>query len=282
MKTNDTVCLQSFFGFSKTPFTKYMWAAKMFESQSQGELLKGLHYWREMRGIAAVFGKPGLGKSITLRRFREELDKREYQPYYLWNLRTTPLGFFRSLSRVLQLPPYQYLADMFDAVSSAFGRMEEDTHKHPLLILDDGDNLTPEVLEYLRLLTNYQMDCEDRVSLILCGTEVLQGRLREYRNRAFRQRVNYCHSLKPFSIEDARAYVDFHLKRAEAPPDLFTEGAVTWLYAVSQGVPRCFNQAAVQALIQAATYRKERIDENFLQKQVAGNLLLEDYEEEER
>ncbi len=84
------------------------------------------------------------------------------------------------------------------------------------------------------------------------------------------------------SLEDARAYVDFHLKRAECSPELFTEGAVMWLFNISQGVPRCFNQAAVQALIQAATCRKEKIDENFLQKQVAGNLLLEDFEEEDR
>ena len=282
MKPNERVSLQSFFGFSKMPFTKYMWAAKMFDSTSQRELLLSLHNWMEVRGIAVVLGKPGLGKSITLRKFRDELDTRSYQSHYLWNLRTTPRGFFRSLCRMLQIPPSPHFSDMFDASSDVLGKMEEESHKHPLLILDDCDNLSPEVMEYLRLLTNFGMDCEDRLSIILCGTETLQGHLREYRNRAFRQRVTFTHHLRPFSVEDTRAYVEFHLKRAECHTELFTEGAISLLFTVSQGIPRCFNQAAMQALIMAVTHGKERIDDAFVRKHVLENLLKEDTEEDDR
>jgi len=71
--------LKSYFGFSKVPFTKYMWSKKMFDASAQRELIDGLHLWLETRGIALLCGPPGVGKSISLRRFKEELDDRRYE-----------------------------------------------------------------------------------------------------------------------------------------------------------------------------------------------------------
>jgi hypothetical protein len=71
-----------------------MWATKMFDSSAQREFIDGLHLWLETRGIALLFGPAGVGKSITLRRFKEELDDRRFDLFYLFNLRVTPTGSF--------------------------------------------------------------------------------------------------------------------------------------------------------------------------------------------
>jgi type II secretory pathway predicted ATPase ExeA len=280
--SQDHVRIQSFFGFAKMPFTKYMWASKMFDSKSQRELLTGLHCWMDVRGLSVVIGPPGAGKSITLRSFREDIDKRSYQTYYFWNTRTRPLGFFRSLCRMLQITLRTCIADMFDEVSALLSSMEEMTGKHPLFIFDDCDNLSSELIEYLRLLSNFEMDSEDRFSIILSGSEILQSRLREPQNYPFRQRINFCHTLRPFTVDDARAYVDFHLKRAEGPHDIFTEGAVGLIFHMTRGYPRNINQVGLQSLIQAAIHRKEKIDENFIKRFVANNPLLEVGTEEQK
>jgi type II secretory pathway predicted ATPase ExeA len=94
--------LKSYFGFSKLPFTKYMWASKMFDAKAQQELIDGLHLWLETRGIALIYGPPGVGKSISLRKFKTDLDERRFDLFYLFNLRITPTGFLRSLSRILK------------------------------------------------------------------------------------------------------------------------------------------------------------------------------------
>ena len=76
----DKIRLQSYFGFSKIPFTKYMWAKHMFRSRTQTELLQGLNLFLEYKGICLVSGPPGVGKSISLRRLREERLRRVHQP----------------------------------------------------------------------------------------------------------------------------------------------------------------------------------------------------------
>jgi len=276
----DRVKLQSFFGFSKIPFTKYIWSSKMFEARSQQELIEGLHYSLEVRGISLVIGNPGVGKSITLRKFKDELSPQYHQPFYLWNTRISPVGFLRSLCRTFQLPLRPYISDMFDSVSAYLGSIEETIGKYPVIIFDECDSLKREVLEYIRLLMNYQMDSEEKFSVVMCGTEKLHNLLRDYAHTAFRQRITYCHKLRPFSFEDARAYVNYHISRVDGAPEVFTDGAVDLIFQMSRGLPRVMNQVAIQSLIHAAIHKKERIDENLIRRNVDINLLIDIPEEE--
>jgi general secretion pathway protein A len=272
--------LCSYFGFTKIPFTKYIWSKKMLDASSQRELIDGLHLWLETRGIALLCGPPGAGKSISLRRFKEELDDRKYDLFYLFNLRITPIGMLRSLCRSFTLPLLYHQADLFDSISAYLDQYEQRTGKHPVIIFDDGDGLSDPLLDLLRSLGNFIMDSEDRFSFILSGSQKLALRLKQPQNEAFRQRIGFAHTLRGFTIEDARNYVHFHLERSEGPKDLFTEGAVQILFHLAKGLPRVINQIALQALIRAATRKIEKIDENFLKQQVLNNSIFDDKLEE--
>jgi general secretion pathway protein A len=267
--------LKSYFGFSKIPFTKYMWANKMFDASAQRELIDSLHLWLETRGIAILYGPPGVGKSISLRRFKEELDDRRYDLYYLFNLRITTTGFLRSLCRILALPVLHHQADLFDAISTFLAQYEERNRKHPIIIFDDGDGLSDPLIELLRLLGNFEMDSEDRFSFILSGSQRLALKLKQPQNEAFRQRIVFAHSLRAFTIEDARNYIRFHLERAEGPKELFTEEAVQLIFHLAKGLPRVINQIALQAIIRAAIRKADNIDESFLKQQVLNGSLFD-------
>jgi type II secretory pathway predicted ATPase ExeA len=267
--------LTSYFGFSKLPFTKYMWSKKMFDASSQRELIDGLHFWLETRGIALLCGPPGAGKSISLRKFKEELDDRRYDLFYLFNLRITPIGLLRSLCRILALPLLHHQADLFDSISAFLDQYEQRTGKHPIIIFDDGDGLSDPLIELLRSLANFIMDSEDRFSFILSGSQKLALRLKQPQNESFRQRIVFSHSLRAFTIEDARNYIRFHLERAEGPKELFTEGAVQLIFHLAKGLPRVINQIALQALIRAAIRKVDKIDESFLKQQVLNGSLFD-------
>jgi len=267
--------LTSYFGFSKVPFTKYMWSKKMFDASSQRELIDGLRFWLETRGIALLCGPPGAGKSISLRKFKEELDDRRYDLFYLFNLRITPIGLLRSLCRILALPVLYHQADLFDSISTFLDQYEQRTAKHPIIIFDDGDGLSDRLIELLRSLCNFAMDSEDRFSFILSGSEKLALRLKQPQNEAFRQRIVFAHSLRAFTIEDARSYIRFHLERAEGPKELFTEGAIQLIFHLAKGLPRVINQIALQAIIRAAIRKVDKIDENFLKQQVLSGSLFD-------
>lgn len=267
--------IQSYYGFSRMPFTKYMWASKMFAAESQKELIDGLSLWIQTKGIALVYGEAGVGKSISLRRFVKDLDERSYQVFYLFNMRLTPLGFLRSLTRVMGLPVLYHQADLFDAVSSHLGTFEQRMNKHPLIIFDDADSLRDELLELLRLLANFEMDSVDHCSFIISGSSRLAARLRRGINEAFRQRISFSHQLMGFTLDDAKAYVRFHLARANAPAELFTEQAVQMIFHYSKGLPRVINQIAMQALIRGATKGQQAIDADFLKHQVFSRSLFD-------
>lgn len=267
--------LNSYYGFSKVPFTKYMWATKMFEAQSQKELIDGLSLWIQTRGIALVYGAAGVGKSISLRRFTKELDERRYQVFYLFNMRLTPLGFLRSLTRALGLPVLYHQADLFDALSAHLGAFEQRLHKHPLIIFDDADSLRDELLELMRLLANFEMDSVDRCSFIISGSGRLAARMRRPANEALRQRISFSHQLRGFTLDDAQNYVRFHLTRVSAPAELFTDEAVQLIFHYSKGLPRVINQIAMQALIRGATKSQNAIDADFLKHQVFSHSLFD-------
>jgi len=269
------VRLKSYFGFSKIPFTKYMWATKMFEASCQKELIEGLNFWLEARGIALIYGPTGVGKSITLRRFKAQIDERRFDIFYLFNLRITPLGFMRSLCRLFALPVLYHQADLFDALSAFLGQYEERTHKHPIIIFDDGDGLSDQLLELLRLLSNFAMDSEDRSSFILSGSQKLAARIRTPQNEPLRQRIGFSHNLRGFTVDDARDYFHFHLERAEGPKELFTDNAIQSIFQLAKGLPRVINQIALQAIIRAVIRRIDTIDETFLKQQVLTNSLFD-------
>ncbi len=271
----ETIHLKSYFGFAKMPFTKYMWASKMFEAGSQKEFLQGLNLWLETRGIALLCGPPGVGKSITLRRFKSDIDERRYDIFYLFNLRLTPLGFLRSMARLMGVPVLYHQADLFDALNAHLGQYEERTGKHPLIVFDDCDSLSDDILELLRRLANFAMDSEDRFSFILSGSQRLAATIRSPQNESLKQRIAYAHNLVGFTLDDAGNYIHFHLKRAEAPTDLFADNAVKAIFHRAKGLPRKINQIAMHALIRAAILRKDKIDHPFLKQQVFTSALFD-------
>jgi type II secretory pathway predicted ATPase ExeA len=267
--------LRSHFGFSHLPFSKTMWAKNMFDSQSQRELLDGLCLWTEVRGLALVTGPSGVGKSITLRRFVHELDSARFHLVDFDYLPTTATGFLRSLCRKLALPMRVHTADLFDAVKAHLSTYEQEHGPHPVVVIDNGEGLCVAILDLLRRLSCYELDAEDRFSLLLAGTDELLAALRDGALASLRTRIGYAQMLRPFALEDTRNYIQFHLQRAELDPKLFTEEAIKRLFQPSQGRPRGINQLAMQALIQAAVLGRDSIDGDFMAHLIAAHPLYQ-------
>ena len=256
--------LRAHFGFAKMPFAKAMWAAHMFDSASQRDLLHGLHMWLEILGFALVTGASGVGKSITLRRFVQDLDETRYRVVDFAYLPTTVTGFLRSLNRKLGLPMRLHSVDLFDQAQKHLVTYQQERGAHPIVLIDDAEGLSSPVMDLLRRLTAFDMDAEDHFSVLLSGTDDLLGVLRHPSLASLRSRVFFAEALKPFGMDDARNYIRFHLERAQVDPRVFTDQAIRHLFQASQGRPRNINQLATQALIQAAVQSRDAIDGDFM------------------
>lgn len=260
MTVNHTRRLTRHFGIPRVPFDLRTHADHMFESKSQRDLLDGLELWLDLRGIAAVTGPAGVGKSITLRRFTRALDEKRIRVVAFGYLPTTATGFLRSLNRRLGLPMRAHRADLFDAAHEHLITHEDAHGTHPLVILDDAEGLNVEVCDILRRLTCHDLDARNHFSLLLVGTDSLIDILHHAHLEPLRTRITYARALRPFGVDDARSYVRYHLQRADASPDLFNDAAITALFKASRGHPRVINQLAIQALIDAAVAGHQSIN----------------------
>lgn len=257
--------LRTHYQFSHAPFSKYGWAVHMYDSDSQKELLHGLLMWLEVRGIALVTGPPGVGKSITVRRFIKSTEQSRYRVVdFSGYVPTTVHGFLRSLNRKLGLAGRGHTADLFDQVQQHLVATAAETEAHPLLVIDDAEGLRPEVLDMMRRLTAYKLDADGPISIVLAGTDDLLTVLRDPSLLPLVNRVVYAQHLRPFAAEDTKNYIRHHLNRASVDEKLFTPDAVRRIFAASQGKPRSINQLALQAMIQAAVAGRDTIDGDFM------------------
>lgn len=269
--------LRTHFGFGRVPFRKNVPASKMFDSESQKALLHGLALWIELRGLALVTGQSGVGKSICLRRFVEQLPHGRYTVHPFNQIPTTPTGFLRALCRRLGLRPRLHLTDMFDDVVEALRNHEDEHGTHPVLVMDDAEGMRPATLDLVRRLTDGGGDGEDHVSILLAGTEQVLHVLRDDPTLVpLQTRFGYAHTLRPFGIQDARNYVDFHLHFASGgAQNVFMDGAIRVLFHASQGVPRRMNQLALQALLEAVIHEADAIDEKAMKRVLQAHPLYD-------
>jgi len=265
--------LQAHFGFTGMPFRKNVSASRMFDSSSQRELGHALALWLGVCGLAYLGGQTGVGKSITTRRFAAGLDDTRFRVIRFGQVPTTPAGFLRSLCRVLGLPMRRHTADLFDQARAHLNGYAEAHGPHPVLILDDAEGMRVESLDLLRRLTHWELDADDRFSVLVVGTEALLTTLRMPQLDSLRSRFSYAGQLRPFTLEDTRNYVRFHLQGAGVGEDLFSDEAVREIFLTSGGTPRAINQLALQSLISAAAGGRNALDGGFVSQVIGGHPL---------
>jgi type II secretory pathway predicted ATPase ExeA len=275
MPEHHKLRLQSHFGFDRVPFCKNLWASELFDSRSQRDLYNGLRLWTDVKGLALVTGPTGVGKSATVRRFVGDLDEARFRVLQLGAVPATTYGFLRAVTRLLELPMRAHATDLFDQAQRHLTAKNEDQGAHPLLVIDDAEGLSVGVLDIVRRLTAYALDSTDRFSVLLAGTDDLLRTLRDPALDPLRSRFGYVQPLRPFSNEDARNYVAFHVKRAGVRTDLFTDDAVRRLFQASGGRPRAINQLAIQALIHAAVQGRDFVDGDFAAEMIASHPLYD-------
>ncbi|RMH15573.1 MAG: hypothetical protein D6701_09905 [Gemmatimonadetes bacterium] len=201
-----------------------------------------------------------MGKSICLRRWVSELPAERYAVHRFGQIPTTPTGFLRALGRRLGLRARLHLADQFEDIREALARHEDELGTHPVLILDDAEGMRVGTLDLVRRLTAHDLDGTDAVSILLVGTEQLLDTMRDPTLVPLRTRFSYAHQLRAFGMEDARNYVAHHIMASGGPERLFTDGAITALFAASQGIPRQLNQLALQAMVDAVVHGEDTVE----------------------
>jgi general secretion pathway protein A len=131
--------------------------------------------------------------------------------------------------------------------------------KRVVLVVDEAQNLAPEVLEQVRLLTNLETETQKLLQIILIGQPELREMLDRTELRQLAQRVTGRYHLDPLSADESASYIRHRLRVAGATSDIFSPAALREAHRLSRGVPRLINVICDRALLGAYTQDRHRV-----------------------
>ncbi|HEX2486341.1 MAG TPA: AAA family ATPase [Myxococcota bacterium] len=241
---------QEFYGLVRSPFEMTPDPAFLYLGESHREGLATLSYGvRARKGFVLLTGEVGTGKTTLLHALLSQLE-RETLAAFIFNPRLEPLDFFRVLFDEFGIEtPCRTKAEYLLALNRfLIGRLEQD--QTTLLIVDEAQNLSAELLEEIRLLSNLETPRSKLLQIMLVGQPELCDLLSRTELRQLRQRIVLRHKLDPFGPADTAQYVEERLRLAGyTGKGIFRAAALRALQEASGGVPRVINILCDGALL---------------------------------
>lgn len=240
------------FALTRFPFDARLEAGELFEANAQAEAEIRLKHLLELRGIGLLTGEPGSGKTTICRRVVDVLHPGRFRCAYVTLTTGNVMDMYKSIGWELGLPTERNRASAFRQLRAEVTRLVHENHVQPLLIVDEAHHLRTEVLEDLRLLTNYEMDSENRLSLLFIGLSDLRRRIAMAAHESLDQRiVMRCH-LPGLLREEMDSYLAHRLRGAGSELPLFEPAAIEAIFQATRALPRKINRLAHYALTAAA------------------------------
>jgi len=255
---------KDFYGLTERPFSKTPDPRFMFLSRKHKEALSRLVYAVEERDLILLTGEIGCGKTTLSRALMDELDD-SYRVVLLINPRLSPMEFLRSLAVRLGLDdPPRTRVDLLEQIGTCLYRLYEEGIC-PVLIIDEAQ-LVPhkETFDEIRLLTNFQLDDQNLISVVLMGQPELRKRLAHSAYEALRQRFGMQYDLQPLDREETAEYLDCRMVIAGGQAGVFLPEAIDAVFDYSGGIPRKINHAATLALLEGYGRDLAKIDKTVM------------------
>jgi type II secretory pathway predicted ATPase ExeA len=269
---------EAFYGLKQNPFSKTPDPRFLFLSKNHEEALARLHYAVEEKELVVLTGEVGSGKTTLTRALMDSLGEK-YRVIVIINPQLTPLQFLRTVAKRLNIEiPYNFKDNLLDAI---YERVYQDYESGitPVLIIDEAQLIpTKSTFEEIRLLTNFQLDYTNLLSLILVGQTDLRRRLNHKTYLPLRQRIGLFYHLGPLTPDEIQGYIEHRLRISGLEGPLFTRGAIEKLYRYSGGIPRVINSIATSALLDGFGKEMHLIDEQLI-NDAARELGLNGYRE---
>jgi general secretion pathway protein A len=253
------------FGLTGHPFGKDLVPEDLFVSAANRELEVRLNHLLDLRGIGLVTGEVGSGKTTLCRKVVSSLHGGLYRVFYVCLSTGNTMDTYKSIAWELGIPIERNRAGLYRCIRVEVTRLCVETKVRPILIVDEAQLLRSDVLENLRLLTNYEMDSQNRLCLVLVGQAELRRRLSMAVHEALSQRIVVRHHLGGLSREELPLYLAHLLRLAGTELSLFEPAAVEALFQATNGLPRKVNLLAHHALTAAALGRAKVVSPEHVQ-----------------
>jgi general secretion pathway protein A len=251
-----------FFGLNEKPFAITPDPRYLYLSERHAEALAHLLYGvNEAGGFIQLTGEVGTGKTTVVRTLLSRVPHHADVAVIL-NPRVTPVEFLLTICEELGLGIADADRESIKHVVDALNRRLLSAHaegRRIIVIVDEAQNLSAEVLEQVRLLTNLETPTQKLLQIILIGQPELRELLDRTELRQLAQRITGRYHLEPLSREETLGYIRHRLRVAGAAEDIFTPAALAEVHRVAAGVPRVINVTCDRALLGAYTRETRKV-----------------------
>ncbi len=251
----------SFFGlhekpFSITPDPRYLYHERAACGGARPPALRR----QGSGGFIQLTGEVGTGKTTLVRTLLQQLPDTADVALIL-NPQLSRIEFLCAICEELGMPLPEARGSI-KALIDALNRFLLENHsrgRRTILIVDEAQNLRPDVLEQVRLLTNLETTKQKLLQIILIGQPELRELLARNDMRQLAQRITGRYHLEPLSRDEAQAYIDHRVKVAGGVGRIFADGSRREIYRLGRGIPRTINVIADRALLGAFTAESSQV-----------------------
>jgi type II secretory pathway predicted ATPase ExeA len=202
----------------------------------------------ENKGILALTGDVGTGKTTLINALIQSIgDDTMVATIYDPSLQV--LDFFNIVSVAFNMGRTFDGKGEFLIYFKQFLKEARARNKKVLLIIDEAQRITSELLEEIRLLSNLEDEHVRLLNIFFVGQNEFIDILKEYKNRALRQRITIRYHIEPLTLSETKAYTQHRLKTAGARAPIFSPGAIQEIFSFSKGYPRMINIICDHALL---------------------------------
>lgn len=252
-KTGTRTMYCEFFGFRESPFTITPNSRFIYFSKNHKEAFAHLLYGVTNRaGFIELTGEVGSGKTTVLRTLLNRLDEERYRTALILNPCLSGVELMRSINREFGLRCEELGSSELLHELNRFLLTENAAGRIVVLVIDEAQNLTPQVLEQIRLISNLETENAKLIQIVLAGQPELGALLDRADLRQLSQRIAVRYHLRPMDFADTRAYVAHRLEIAGSRfAARFTRPGLWRIYRFSGGLPRLVNMVCDRSLLAA-------------------------------
>jgi general secretion pathway protein A len=273
----DHLLYQTHFSLCQAPFNITPDPSFLYLSASHREGLAQLSYGiRARKGFVVLTGEVGTGKTTLIHALLNDLNG-SAQTALIFSTIVSPADLLRSVCEEFGLvEPKRPLGEIHDYLVSLNEFLLESYRKgeNCALIIDESQNLSAEVLESIRLLSNFETSKDKLLQILLVGQPELAVRLNSPELRQLKQRVMLRHHLRALSLQECCEYVSNRLKVAGGGDrTIFTPNALESIHSYSGGIPRIVNVLCDNALLTGYALGRKDVDTGII-REVAEDLSI--------
>jgi general secretion pathway protein A len=266
---------ESYYGLKENPFNvtpdpKFIYLGEKHR-EAFAHLLYGI---KENKGFIVLTGEVGTGKTTLIHYLLGQLNgDGAVKTAFLFNPKLSVEDFIKYVFKDLGVKIHghskgDYIRYFQSYLINAYG-----LNVKVVLIVDEAQGLSPELLEEIRLLSNLETSKSKLLQIILIGQPELDKTLYDPNFRQIRQRINMRYHLDPLSFDETKIYIENRLRIAGARGPIFSDKAIKEVYLRSRGVPRLINILCDNALLNGFAEDKKVVDKKSV-KESAKDLKL--------